>query len=68
MALSVIRVDFAWDHLDQLVQECNRSGRLGLLKEPRERDLRGAVDGDEEVELAFLSAHLGDVMWKKSIG
>jgi hypothetical protein len=54
-------VDRVGDRLDQLVQEGDRSGRIGLRKEPGERDLRGAVDGDEEVELAFLCAQLGDV-------
>ena len=54
-------VDPVWNHFNQLVQECNCSGRIGLLIEPGERDLRDAVDGDKEVELAFPCVHHGDV-------
>ena len=52
------------DRLDQLVEECDRSGRIGLRKEPRERDLRGAVDGDEEVEPSSVRTSAMS-MWKK---
>ena len=55
------RVDRIGNTVDQGLEE--RAGGLGVrpIDELRKDELRGAVDRHEEVELAFLGAHLGDV-------
>lgn len=54
-------VDFVGNGLDQRVQEVGRNPLGGLLMDLDEGELRGPVDGDEEVKLALLGAHLGDI-------
>jgi hypothetical protein len=54
-------VDLVGDGRDQAEQEIPGNGGGGLLVQFDEGELRGAVDGDEHVELALLGAHLGDV-------
>jgi hypothetical protein len=38
-----------------------RGLRIGLVDQPSARELRGAVDRDEEIELALRGLHFGDV-------
>lgn len=42
-------------------QEVSGDGSGGLLMQFDEGELRGAIGGDEHVQLALLGAHLGDV-------
>src|ERR1700676_1350841 len=46
---------------NQGFQEAHRDRSIGLFVQLDERKFSGAVDGNEEVELAFLGADLGDV-------
>lgn len=47
--------------IDQGVEEgCCRLG-VGALDELHEGELRGPIDGNEEVELAFGGSHLGNI-------
>jgi hypothetical protein len=48
-------------HGDQPEQELSGDGGGGLLMQLDEGELRGAVDGDEHVQLALFSPHLGDI-------
>src|ERR1700743_1596913 len=54
-------VDFVGDSLDQVVEESPGGSNDRLLHQLSEGVLRGAVHSHEEIELAFLSADLGDV-------
>ena len=55
------RVDEVGHGVDQGVEEgCCRLG-VGAFDELHEGELRGPVDGNEEVELAFGGSHFGDV-------
>ena len=54
-------VDLVGDGRDQAQQELSRDGGGGLLVQLDEGELGGAVDGDEQVELALFGPHLGDV-------
>ncbi|MGC0321001.1 hypothetical protein ABIG06_001630 [Bradyrhizobium sp. USDA 326] len=54
-------VDFVGGSLDQVVEESPGGGNGRLLHQPSEGVLRGAIHRHEEVELALLSANLGDV-------
>jgi len=47
--------------LDQRVEEVGRPPLSGLLMDLSEGEFRGPVDGDEEVKLALLGAHLRDI-------
>ena len=49
------------DCFDQRLQERDRGRSVGLVMKLDEGELRGAIDPDEEVELAFLGTDLGDV-------
>ena len=40
--------------LDEFVEEGDGPGNVGLVLEPSKNELRGPVDRDEQVELAFL--------------
>ena len=44
-----------------VAQVYSGDGGGGLLMQFDEGELRGAVDGDEHVQLALLGPHLGDV-------
>ena len=46
---------------DKGLQEGARGLRIGLVDELSDRELGGAVDGDEEIELALRGLHFGDV-------
>lgn len=52
----------------QVFQELPGRSPIGLVDQLRDRELAGAVDGDEQVELAFGSLHLGDVDVKEADG
>lgn len=54
-------VDPVGDGRDQAQQEVSGDGSGGLLMQFDEGELRGAVNGDEHVQLALFGAHLGDV-------
>lgn len=54
-------VDFVGGSLDEVVEESHGGGNGRLLHQPSEGVLRGAVRSHEEVELALLSADLGNV-------
>ena len=49
-------VDLVGDGGDQAAQEVPRGATRHLLMQFDEGELRGSVDGDEEVELALASA------------
>lgn len=55
------RVDFVWDCRHQRFEEAAGGGGVGGLCKLDERELGRSVDGDEEMELAFRRAHLGNV-------
>ena len=46
---------------DKGLQEGAPGRRIGLVDELSDCELGGAVDGDEEIELALRSLHFGDV-------
>ncbi len=54
-------VDPVGHHRDQAAEEVGRDAPGRPLVQLREGELAGAVDGDEQVELALLGAQLGDV-------
>lgn len=54
-------VDLIGHDLDQCIQEVSRDSLGGLLVHLDEGELGGPVDGDEEVKLALLGAHLRDI-------
>ena len=55
------RVDLVGDGCGEGAEKVTGDAPRGLLVQLREGELRGPVDGDEEVELALLSPDLGDV-------
>ena len=55
------RVDVVRHCLDQDTQEVRRDVAVGFRLQFGEGKLRGSVDRDEQVELAFLGSNLGDV-------
>ena len=55
------RVDAVGDGFDKIPEELGGSHLAGLLDKADKGELRGPVDGDEQIELAFLRPHLGDV-------
>ena len=54
-------VDPVRDRLDQGFEKSRSGFDIGSLDELGEGELGGAVDGDEEVELALGGAHLGEI-------
>jgi hypothetical protein len=54
-------VDLVGNGIDQSLQEAHRHRRRCAAVELGESELRGSVDRDEEIELAFRGADLGDV-------
>ena len=58
------RVDLVRDGLDQPTQEICGVAPRDRLAEFDKGELRGSVDGDEEVELALRGSNLGDVDMK----
>ena len=57
-------VDLVGDGGDQAAQEVPRGATRHLLMQFDEGELRGSVDGDEEVELALRGSNLGEVDMK----
>ena len=57
-------VDRVGDGGDQAAQEVSRGATRHLLMQFDEGELRGSVDGDEEIELALRGSNLGDVDMK----
>jgi len=51
---------------DNSLQEEARGLGIGLVDEPSDRELGGAVDRDEEIELALRGQHFGDVEVEES--
>jgi hypothetical protein len=54
-------VDLVGDGGGEFFEECLGGHRRGTWDESDEGELAGAVDGDEQVELAFGGTGLGDV-------
>ena len=54
-------MDLVGDGSDEVAKEVAGDPARGLLVQLGEGELGGAVDGDEEVELALLGSDLGDV-------
>jgi len=46
---------------DQGLKEACGSSHVGLADQLREDELRGAVDGHEEIAIAFCGPHLGQI-------
>ena len=55
------RVDAIGYGLEQLFQELSSRSPVSLVDQLRHRELAGAIDADEEIELAFGGLHLGDI-------
>ena len=49
------------DSRDQRLEESRRSLHIGTFDQLHESELRSAVDGHKEIELAFGGAHLGQI-------
>lgn len=54
-------VDLVGNGFDEVKQEVSRDPPCGLLVQLGEGELRGPIDGDEEVEPALRGAYFGDV-------
>ena len=54
-------VDVVGHCFQEVFQELPRCSSIGFVDELGDRELAGAVDADEQVELAFGSLHLGDI-------
>ena len=54
-------MDLVGHGFEETAEEVGRDPRCGFLVQLDEGELRGAVDGDEQVELALLGPDLGDV-------
>jgi hypothetical protein len=54
-------VDAVWNGFNERFEEGSRSLHVGFFHEFDHSKLRGPVDGDEQVELAFCGPHLGQV-------
>jgi hypothetical protein len=59
-----VGVDLVGDGCNQAQQELARNGIGGFLVQFNEGELRGAVDGDEHVQLAQFGTHSAKSMWK----
>jgi hypothetical protein len=55
------RVDLVGDGLEHVLQELPGGAPISLFDELGDRELAGAVNADEEIELALGGLHLGDV-------
>ena len=55
------RVNFVGHGFEQAFQKLPSCAPVGLVDELRDRELAGAVDSHEEMELDFSSLKLGDV-------
>ncbi len=62
------RVDPVRDHLEQFFQELSGCRPGSLVVEPGHGELRGSVNGYEEIELALTRAHPGNIHVKKPMG
>ena len=51
---------------DKRIEELSSCNRIGLVDELYEGKLRGPVDGDKKIELAFLRPYLGEVDVKEA--
>jgi len=58
------RVDLVGHGFEETAKEVGRDPRRGFLVQLDEGELRGAVNRDEEVELALLGPDLSMSMWK----
>src|SRR5258706_13157225 len=66
---SVVRehgVDLIGNGCDQLEQEARRGHSVGLLHQLGKDEFAWAINGHEEVKLAFFGSHLGDVDVKEA--
>jgi len=54
-------VQRVWHGFEQRFKECDRGRPVSLVVELGEGELGGAVDRDEQVELAFLGSDLGNI-------
>ena len=54
-------LDFVWHGGNESFEKVCRDGPGGFFVQLGEGELRGAVDGHEEVELAFFGSHLGNI-------
>ena len=54
-------MDLIGDRFDEVQQEVCRNPPCGLLMQLSEGELRGPIDGDEEIEPALRGAYFGDV-------
>jgi len=54
-------MDLIGDRFDEVQQEVGRDPPCGLLVQLGEGELRGPIDGDEEIEPALRGAYFGDV-------
>ncbi len=54
-------MDFIGHGLDQRLEEVGRNPLRGLFVHLDEGELRGSVDGDQEIELTLFGTHLGDI-------
>ena len=68
-----VAVGIAQDHMDpvgyrfqQMFEELPRRSPVSLVDELGDHKLAGAVDADEQVELALSSLHLGDIDVKEA--
>jgi len=55
------RTDFVGYRCNKMAEEFGGEFRRSLLMQLDEGELRGPVDGDEEMELAFFGPHFGDI-------
>ncbi|SDZ01276.1 hypothetical protein SAMN05421755_108213 [Nitrosomonas sp. Nm33] len=62
------RMDLVRNDLDQVAQKGRRYFPVRFVVQLGIGELTGAVDGDEQIELAFLGAHFSDVDMKVSNG
>lgn len=54
-------VDTGWNRFNERFEEGNGSPRIGFFHQFNDGELRGSVDGHEQVELAFGRSHLSQV-------
>lgn len=59
--LSSASVDLVRHRFKQVFGELPGRSPVSFVDEPGDGELDGAVDGDEQVKLAFGSLHLGDI-------
>jgi len=54
-------MDLVGDRFDEVQQEVSRNPPCGLFMQLGESELRGPIDGDEEVEPALRGAYFSNV-------